>query len=77
MQTAKLFTNGRSQAVRLPKDCRFSGQDVCVHKFEGLVILFSKRDPWASLIKSLDKFSDDFLSDRNQPHKRQHRASLQ
>ena len=32
MQTAKLFTNGRSQAVRLPKESRFSGNDVFTKK---------------------------------------------
>jgi antitoxin VapB len=44
MQTAKIFTNGRSQAVRLPKD-----------------------DPWSSLVKSLDQFTDDFMDSRDQP----------
>ena len=67
MKTARLFINGRSQAVRLPKDCRFPGSDVYVKKFQGLVILFAKDKPWASLLKSLDHFSDDFLSDREQP----------
>ncbi len=67
MKTAKLFTNGRSQAVRLPKECRFSGDDVYIKKFENMVILLPKDDPWASLIDSLDQFSDDFMEDRNQP----------
>jgi len=68
MQTAKIFTNGRSQAVRLPKECRFSGEEVYIKKFENLVILISKDDPWASLISSLDQFSDDFMENRNQPN---------
>jgi antitoxin VapB len=67
MKTARLFINGGSQAVRLPKDCRFSGRDVYVKKFEGLVILFSKDDPWAPLLNSLDQFSDDFMLERKQP----------
>ncbi len=67
MRTARLFANGRSQAVRLPKDCRFRGSDVYVKKFQGLVILFPKDDPWAPLLNSLDQFSDDFMSDRGQP----------
>ena len=67
MKTAKLFANGRSQAVRLPKDCRFEGDEVYVRKFEGLVILYPKRSPWAPLMRSLDKFSDDFMSERDQP----------
>ena len=67
MQTAKLFQNGRSQAVRLPKDCRFSGEDVFIKKFENMVVLLPKDDPWVSLTDSLDQFSEDFLNDRNQP----------
>ena len=67
MKTARLFINGGSQAVRLPKDCRFRGSDVYVKKFEGLVILFSKDDPWAPLLNSLDHFSEDFMSEREQP----------
>ena len=67
MKSARLFTNGRSQAVRLPKECRFEGKDVFIKKFNGLVILFSKNDPWAPLLQSLDHFSDDFMTDRQQP----------
>jgi antitoxin VapB len=76
MQTAKLFTNGRSQAVRLPKDCRLSGSEVYVRRFEGVVMLFPKKSPWSSLVKSLDMFSRDFMSDRNQPD-RQKRDAVQ
>ena len=67
MQTARLFPNGRSQAVRLPKDCRFSGEDVYVHKIEGVVMLIPKEAPWVSLVRSLDHFTDDFMMNRSQP----------
>ncbi len=67
MKTAKLFQNGRSQAVRLPKEYQFSGKDVYIKKFDNVVILFPKTDPWAPLISSLDQFSDDFMEERNQP----------
>lgn len=67
MKTARLFTNGRSQAVRLPKECRFGGKEVYIRKFEDIVILFAKRSPWAPLMNSLDKFSDDFMMERDQP----------
>lgn len=49
MQTAKLFKNGRSQAVRLPKEFRFEGDEVYVKRVAGGVILLSKDDPWASI----------------------------
>ena len=67
MQTARIFLNGRSQAVRLPKEFRFSGTDVYIKKIGNMVVLLPKDDPWASLINSLDQFSDDFMKTRNQP----------
>ena len=67
MKTARLFMNGRSQAVRLPKECRFSGKDVYVKKLQGVVMLIPKDDPWASLVNSLDHFSGDFMDTREQP----------
>ncbi len=63
MQTAKLFKNGRSQAVRLPKECALPGDEVYVKKINGVVVLIPKDgDPWKPLVDSLDKFSDDFMN---------------
>jgi len=63
MQTAKLFRNGRSQAVRLPKEYALPGDEVYVKKIDGVVMLIPKNeDPWGPFIDSLDKFSDDFMS---------------
>lgn len=67
MQTAKLFINGRSQAVRLPKNLNFSGNDIYIKKIGRLVVLIPKDDPWSSFINSLDQFTDDFMNNRNQP----------
>ncbi len=67
MQTAKIFINGRSQAVRLPKEFRFSGDDVFIKKIGNMVVLFPKDDPWAPLVNSLDQFSDDFMETRDEP----------
>ena len=75
MQTAKLFNNGGSQAVRLPKEFRFSGDDVYIKKYQGIVMLLPKESPWTSLVDSLDRFSGDFMDERNQPDQQQ-RASL-
>ena len=55
MQTAKLFNNGRSQAVRLPKEFRFSGEDVYIKKYQGIVMLLPRESPWTSLVDSLDR----------------------
>ena len=63
MDTAKVFTNGGSQAIRLPKNCRFSDDEVFVNRIGNIVILYPKEDRWSSLLASLELFTDDFLSD--------------
>jgi antitoxin VapB len=67
-QTAKLFRNGRSQAVRLPADFRFPGSEVYVRRdpATGDVILSRRPDSWQEffdLTATLD-IPDDFLSNR-------------
>lgn len=61
MDKAKLFMNGRSQAVRLPKEYRFEGSEVYIRKIGQTVILIPYHSPWQTLIQSLDLFSDDFM----------------
>ena len=63
METAKVFNNGGSQAIRLPKDCRFSESEVLVNRIGNVVILFPREDRWQNLLTSLDLFTDDFLSE--------------
>jgi antitoxin VapB len=67
MTKAKLFKNGSSQAVRLPREFKFRGDEVYVKKIGRLVFLIPPEDPWDSLVQSLDDFSDDFLNERKQP----------
>jgi antitoxin VapB len=67
MRTAKLFKNGRSQAVRLPKEFRFDGTQVFVKKMGNMVVLIPEQGSWQTLFDSLDQFSDDFMETRNQP----------
>ena len=67
MNTAKLFTNGKSQAVRLPREFKFSGAEVYIKRIGRNVLLIPKDNPWASVASSLDKFSDDYMADRQQP----------
>ena len=61
MDTAKLFLNGRSQAVRLPKKYAFSGDEVYIKKINGMVMLIPKDDPWRPFVESLSKFSADYM----------------
>jgi len=67
MKTAKLFQNGQSQAVRLPKEFRFEGEEVFIKKHGNVVMLMPVVNSWDSLLGSLDKFSADFMSERDQP----------
>jgi antitoxin VapB len=67
MKIAKLFQNGQSQAVRLPKEFRFEGEEVFIKKTGNVVMLIPTTHSWDSLLGSLDKFTPDFMSERNQP----------
>jgi antitoxin VapB len=53
--------------VRLPKEFRFEGTDVFINKIGKIVVLIPKEDPWASLADSLDQFTDDYMTSRDQP----------
>ena len=63
MMTAKVFENGRSQAIRLPKECRFTSDEVMVNKIGDIVILLPKQNKWDSFMRAIDMFSDDFMVD--------------
>lgn len=67
MNTAKLFQNGQSQAVRLPKSFRFEGDQVYIKRVGNAVVLLPYQNPWQLLIDSVEQFSDDFMEDREQP----------
>ncbi len=75
-RTAKLFLNGRSQAVRLPADLRFEGREVFVRRDEttGDVILSRHPESWDSFFKLRREANipDEFMSDRRDeaPQKR-------
>ena len=76
METARLFQNGQSQAVRLPKEFRFSGKEVFIKKVGNATVLFPADNAWDILFSSLGQFSDDFMEDRNQPKEQQKREDL-
>ncbi|MCL2721960.1 MAG: type II toxin-antitoxin system VapB family antitoxin [Treponema sp.] len=63
MQTAKLFLNGRSQAVRLPKEYQFTGNDVYIKRVGEAVFLFPVDKEWEVFLHGLNNFSDDFMAE--------------
>jgi antitoxin VapB len=63
-KTAKLFMNGRSQAVRLPSEFRFQGREVLIEKKGDAVILRPKPMRWDDFFERPSRVPEDFLSDR-------------
>jgi len=76
MKTAKLFKNGQSQAVRLPKEFRMKGSEVYIKKQGETIVLLPKEKSWKTLIDSLDHFAKGFKMERNQPEENQEREHL-
>ena len=67
MDTAKLFLSGGSQAVRLPKQDRFPGNEVAVKHFGNGVLLLPIDDPWQLLVAGLQAFETGLVLSRHQP----------
>lgn len=60
MQTAKVFQNGRSQAIRLPKEFRVDCSEVYLKKTpEGFLVI--PRDPWEVFFEGVQDLSEDFM----------------
>ncbi len=59
MLTAKVIDNGRSQVIRLPKECRISADEVMINQIGGAVVLVPKVNKWESFMKAVDLFSED------------------
>ena len=66
MQTAKIFQNGRSQAIRLPKEFRFEGKEVYIRKVGQKVILSVKPESWKDFFYSDKRTTSDFMKTREQ-----------
>lgn len=68
MQTAKIFQNGRSQAVRLPKAFRLTGTEVKITREGNKIILEPIELSWDDWFKNLEQMPEDFMSQgREQP----------
>jgi len=65
MDKAKLFMSGNSQAVRLPKSYRFSGDEVVIKRLGNAVVLLPKEDPWQVMFDALQEFPEDLEIERD------------
>jgi antitoxin VapB len=66
MNIAQITTDGTHQIVILPEDFKMAGTEVYIKKVGNAIILIAKDNPWQSLFESLDQFSDDFMTTRDQ-----------
>ena len=68
---------GRSQAIRLPKDYRFEGDEVYIKKTsEGILLIPKNNSIWDTWEKNLIKYKKSFMVERNQPGSQQEREGL-
>ncbi len=76
MERAKIFWSGRSQAVRLPKDFRFEGDEVRIRRHGNAVILEPLADDWAWLDAIMGKLDEDFARAVDEQPEQQQRPAL-
>jgi antitoxin VapB len=76
MDTAKIFWSGRSQAVRLPKEFRFQGDEVRIRRHGSAVILEPVAEDWDWLDAIAGPLDDDFVQAVNERPEPQERPAL-
>lgn len=78
METAKIFENGRSQAIRLPKKFRFNSDtdEVIIRRLGKAILLVPKEEAWATFMQGVNTFSDDFMKNGRDADYPQERESL-
>jgi antitoxin VapB len=77
MERAKIFWSGRSQAVRLPKDFRFPGEEVRIRRHGSAVILEPVAEDWAWLDSIAGKLDEDFVEAVGEGVAEQERPALE
>jgi antitoxin VapB len=76
MQTARIFWSGRSQAVRLPKEFRFPGEQVRVRRHGSAVILEPIAEDWSWLDAIAGQLDEDFAQGAQEKIPEQKRPAL-
>ena len=76
METAKVFENGRSQAVRLPKKFRFDVDEVVVQQLGDAVILVPRKSLWKTFMEGVEGFTDDVFEEGRDQGGQQERQTL-
>ena len=63
MEVAKIFSDGETQLVALPKNFRFNDNEVFINRVGDAIILLPKARSMAGTLAALDMFTEDFMSD--------------
>ena len=62
-----VIQKGQTQWIELPSAFHFKGTEVFIKPIGNAIVLIPSNNPWQSLFESLEQFSDDFMSEREQP----------
>ena len=76
METAKIFENGRSQAVRLPQKYRFQADEVVIQKLGDAVLLVPKESLWNTFMDGVNSFTEDIFENGRDQGAQEDRESL-
>jgi len=76
METAKVFVNGRSQAVRLPKKYRLDEPEIFVQRVGNVILLIPKENRWQTFLDGVNSFTEDFFEDGRMPEQTVERETL-
>ena len=76
MDTAKIFENGRSQAVRLPQKYRFNADEVVIQRLGDAVLLVPKESLWNTFMDGVNIFTEDIFENGRDQGGQEERDSL-
>ena len=67
MITTKVFQNGNSQALRIPREMRTDIKNYYIRKVGEIYIAYPANDPWTTVREAIGAFPENFMEERNQP----------
>lgn len=76
METAEIFENGRSQAVRLPQKYRFNADEVVIQRLGDAVLLVPKESLWNTFMDGVNSFTEDIFENGRDQGGQEERDSL-
>lgn len=77
MATTKAFISGRSQAIRIPKECRYpDNEELCIRKYGDVLIVVPTSKLKETYLSAFNSFTDDYLSEGRAPFAPPERETL-